>query len=149
MRLIKQENKLGCGVACVASILNLSYRNALKLFPKNRAEKHGFICKEIVQALGRGGLRYEYKYIKPRFENKIYGEDTVVFIQRSRKYPEGHYLVRKDRKWIDSWINFPNKKRRAGFRKKLPGRPIYAILNTVLLNRKSQQPVSSNNQPQH
>ena len=127
MKLVKQENELGCGVACVAAILGRSYKNTQKLFPKNKSETHGFIYKEIVRALNNGGLKYEYKYIKPRLRVGIYEDRTIVFIQRSQKYPEGHYLVRARNKWMDPWINFPDKDRKAGFRKKLPGKAIYII----------------------
>ena len=127
MELVKQENELGCGVACVAAVLGRSYKNTLRLFPRNRAECRGFICKEIVQALNRTGLKCEYKYIKPSLKDKIYKEGTIIFVQRSKKYPEGHYLVRASKKWMDPWINFPGKDRKAGFRKKLPGKAIYII----------------------
>lgn len=41
--------------------------------------------------------------------------------------PFGHYLIRFNNQWIDPWINLPNKNIKAGFRKRLPGKPIYGI----------------------
>ena len=78
-------------------------------------------------------LAYEYRYIKPKIRKLIYRPGTIIFIARSKKYPAGHYLAMGSGKgWMDPWINFPSelKSSRAGFRKKLPGRPIYAVLRT-------------------
>ena len=127
---IKQEDPMGCAVACTAFVLNINYQDSLKLFKngKIKAKNKGFLCKEIVKALGYEGLRYEYKYISNKVKRKIYKPGTIVFVKRSKKCPEGHYLYRANNKWMDSWINFPNKNIKAGFRKRLPEKSIYAIL---------------------
>ncbi|OGH42619.1 MAG: hypothetical protein A3H79_03470 [Candidatus Levybacteria bacterium RIFCSPLOWO2_02_FULL_36_8b] len=129
MKPIKQKDSLGCAVACVAFRLNISYERSLTLFRhgKKKAESAGFLCKEIVEALGRRGLSYKYNYIKDRIRNKIYKSGTIVFLRRSKKYPTGHYLCRADNKWMDPWINFPDRKIKAGFKKRLPEKPIYLI----------------------
>ncbi|MBI2327175.1 hypothetical protein HYU92_02545 [Candidatus Curtissbacteria bacterium] len=129
MKPVKQEDSLGCGVACMAFILGINYQNSLNFFKDGRkkANKAGFFCREIVMALEKAGLRYEYKYIKPKIKKKIYKPNTIVFLRRSKKYPSGHYLCRADNKWMDPWINFPVEEKKAGFRRSLPGKPIYAI----------------------
>lgn len=129
MKPIKQENQLGCAVACVAFRLNISYKNSLVLFRyrKRKAKNTGFLCKEVMKALGKRGLNYKYSYIKDKIKNKIYQSGAIVFLRRSKKYPVGHYLCRVDNKWMDPWINFPDSKIEAGFRKKLPEKPIYLI----------------------
>src|SRR3989344_5220340 len=130
MKPVLQEDPLGCAVACVACILNVSYQDALVLFRdgKRRARtKANFYCKEIVQLLNIAGLNYEYKYIKDRIRQKIYKTGPIVFIKRSRKYPVGHYLCRTREGWMDSWINFPSENRKAGLRKRLPGKSVYLI----------------------
>ncbi len=129
MNPVKQEDSFGCGVACVASILNISYQKALSLFKngERKAKETGFYCREIVEVLGRGGLKYDYKYIKPKVRKKIYESGAIIFLGRSKKYPEGHYLSRVGNMWMDSWINFPLKKQKAGFRRRLPEKPIYVI----------------------
>lgn len=134
MTLIKQENSLGCGVACVASILNINYQDSLNLFKngKMKANDTGFLCKEIVMALNKADLNYEYKYIKNKIKKRIYKPNTIVFLRRSKKYPLGHYLCRVNKKWMDPWINFPDKNLKAGYRAKLPETPIYAILELVI-----------------
>ncbi len=130
---VKQEDQLGCGVACVSFILDISYLEALCLFKKGelRAKRLGFYCKDIIEAFNNIGIRYTYKYIKQRIRSKIYKKGTIVFIKKSKKYPSGHYLCRAQDVWMDPWINFRLDKdilkAKAGFRKRLPGKPIYAI----------------------
>lgn len=129
MKTIKQEDRLGCAVACVAFRLNISYKNSLESFRcgSRKAKNTGFLCKDIVEFLEKKGLSYKYSYIKAKVKNEIYQSGAIVFLRRSKNYPAGHYLCRADNKWMDPWINFPNTKIKAGFRKKLPEKPIYLI----------------------
>ena len=131
MKSVVQKDSFGCGVACVSYILNIDYNQAKKLFINNyRSKNKGFLCKDIVKALSKKGLKYQYKYLKPKIRKLIYNDKVIVFIKRCKKYPSGHYLCRDIKKgWMDSWINFPSdiKKAKSGFRKKLPGQPIYII----------------------
>ena len=132
MSPVKQEDELGCGVSCVAFILSISYENALDLFINGirKAKSQGFLCKDLVTVLKKAGLSYEFKYIKIKIRKKIYKENTIVYLRKSKKYPLGHYLVRSDNRWMDPWINFPSEDIKAGFRKRLPEKPIYSILCT-------------------
>lgn len=125
MRLVKQEDPFGCGVTCIAFILKINYHQALTLFKdgKIRAkEKPNFYCREMVMILNHSGLKYQYKYLKKRLLKKIYQPNTIVFIKRSKKYPFGHYLIRANRQWMDPL---------AGFRTKLPGKPIYEKISHI------------------
>lgn len=126
MEPIVQEDDYGCGVACVAFVLTIPYKKAVLLFKEGEIRVKGipdFYCREICEILGE----YSYKYIKPRLRNRIYAGGTIVFIKKSGKYKYGHYLVRFENKWMDPWINFPDEQRIAGFRNRLPGKPIYMI----------------------
>lgn len=129
-----QGHNFGCGAACVAFIFDWNYKNALKLFINGRqkAKQGGFLCKEIVRAFSKRNISTRHKYINEKIRKKIYKENAVVFIARSKKYPAGHYLCRYKNFWMDPWISFQKnqniKRAIAGFRKKLPGKPIYAIL---------------------
>ncbi len=130
MKPTRQEDNFGCAVACMAFVLNIKYKDAIKLF-KNGEKRvksiPNFYCREIVEILNNAGFNYQYKYIKPKIRNKIYKQNTIVFIKKSKKYHYGHYLVRYNNRWMDSWINFPDDKIKAGFRKRLPGKTIYII----------------------
>ena len=128
MEPVKQEDSLGCAVACTAFILRKSYAQSLSLFENGfrKANTTGILCKEIVTALNLAGLKFEYKHIKGK--NRIYRANTIVFLRRSKKYTNGHYLVRASKnKWMDPWLNFPNEEIEAGYRTRLPEKPIYAI----------------------
>lgn len=133
IKLIKQEDEFGCGVACVAVLLGITYRQALKLFDDGylKAKTKGFLCKEICFALNKLGKDYKYKYIKSRLKRKIYQSATIVFIKKSKKYPANHYLLRTENRWLDPWMNLSKDKNiknaKAGLRKRLPGRTIYYL----------------------
>lgn len=130
MRPVAQQDLYGCGVACVAFILNISYKKSLSLFVtgKKRAATVGFHCKEIILVFKKSGLNYKLSYCGCKSKKNFYKNRTIVFIKRSKKYYSGHYLCSFEGKWMDSWINFPYEKRKAGFRKRLPGKSLYALL---------------------
>lgn len=128
--MVVQEHFSGCAVACVAEYLGISYKEALGYFEKpQKALFDGYYCREVVEALKSAGINAEFRYLKPWLRTKIYSTGTIVVIARNVNYPIGHYLVRIRGGWMDSWINFPdiNSGAKAGLRKRLPGRPIYAI----------------------
>jgi len=126
MESITQKDPLGCGVACVAKVLSMSYADAKKLFP-NRTT--GYLCKDLVRVFQKKGMPSSYNYIGNK--QIQYEENDIVFIKRSARYPAGHYLARVGNQWMDSWINFSHsaniKDARSGYRKKLPGKAIYLI----------------------
>lgn len=133
-KAIAQEDTYGCGLACVAFITGNNYKETKNKNFKNKktARTFGYLCKDLVQALVRAGRQYGYKYLK---RNIGLSNNTIVFIKRSKRYPAGHYLVKTTKGWMDPWINFNVKKidirkAKAGFRAKLPGKPIYAIFPT-------------------
>lgn len=133
IKLVKQKDEFGCGVACVAALLSITYQQALKLFDDGyvKAKTKGFLCKEVCLALNKLGRNYKYKYVKNRLKNKIYQLGVIVFIKKSKKYPANHYLLRVENKWLDPWINLSRDKNiknaKAGLRKRLPGRAIYYL----------------------
>lgn len=128
---ITQEHNYGCGIACVAFVAECSYQKVTKDMGIDAAQNYGFWCKELTAELTKFGLNYIYRYLKPAIKKDIYAEGSIVFIERSKKYPAGHYLARHKGQWMDPWINFINNQdiqaADSGFRKRLPGRPIYLI----------------------
>ena len=134
MKSITQKHPFSCGVACTAFVNKTTYESILKFFTNglDNAKTVGFLCKDIIKALNKAGLNYQYKFINSPMKRKIYHNGTIVFIKRNKTYPVGHYLVRKNSYWMDPWINFSRNKdikfAKSGFRKRLPGHPIYAIL---------------------
>jgi len=125
--MIVQKHAFGCGVACVAVAANCSYEEACNVLGSVKAGHTGFTCEELIKALNEFGLSYQYKYFKPQIKSSAYKNGAIIFLKRTKKYPAGHYLVRHKNKWHDSWINFPDDRTKAGYRKRLPYAPSYVI----------------------
>jgi len=126
-----QKHPSGCGAACVAYALGIEYDATLRLFRNGffKAKSRGFYLKEMLQVLEKAERYYVKKFINQKTKKLIYQEGSIVFLKRSGKYPEGHYLSRVKGKWMDPWINFPCMcPAKSGFRNRLPGKAIYAIL---------------------
>lgn len=136
MNSITQLDPLGCGAACVSFIAQKSYSEVVATLGRDYAKHRGFYCKDLIDILAKFGFSYAYKYVKPQLKSKIYQDGVIVFIKRSKKYPAGHYLTRYKDQWMDPWVNFcadsdiANAK--SGFRRRLPGKPIYALFSTKL-----------------
>ncbi len=133
MKAIAQKDLFGCSLACIASITGVSYDEAKKRHltkeKLRQLQEYGFLCKDLVGILANAGKEYSYKHLKGH-ERLPY--NAIVFIKRSTRYPYGHYLLKTANGWMDPWRNFEFKKARiteacAGFRKRLPGKPIYAV----------------------
>ncbi|MEX0896155.1 MAG: cysteine peptidase family C39 domain-containing protein [Patescibacteria group bacterium] len=131
MRSVTQQDSYGCSLACISFLVKKEYQQIATLVRKEQAQTKGFTCKELIKILLYFNLDYEYKYLKPRWKSKIYQEGVIVFIKRSKRYPSGHYLIRSNNLWMDPWINFNPQAEienaKSSFRKRLPGRPIYAL----------------------
>lgn len=127
---ITQEFDYGCGIACYAFALNLTYIDAVNRLGKQQATSNRFWVKDLREALNNAGLRYTSRHVKLGTK-QVYAEGTIVLIRRSKRYPTGHYLIRHNNHWMDPWINLPLSndiaKARSGFRKRLPGTVMYAI----------------------
>ena len=129
---ITQEFDYGCGIACFAFALGMTYKHAADHLGELQANSTRFWIKDFTAALNNSGMSYVSRHIKPPMLRKIYKEGTIVLIRRSKQYPTGHYLIRHRGHWMDPWINLAldNDIRHAksGFRKRLPGKPMYALL---------------------
>lgn len=132
MKPLAQEHGMGCAVACVAFITNRTYKKALILFdnPKN-AWGRGFYCPEICKALKKAKKNYKWAKVSAKNKVLIKKEGAIVFTREDKKDHLGHYLVKSKKAWMDSWINFPSiAPAKAGFSKKLSGKPLYIIYPT-------------------
>ncbi|MBI4116493.1 hypothetical protein HY449_01995 [Candidatus Pacearchaeota archaeon] len=127
---IPQKDSMGCAVACVASILGISYKKSLKFFGIKKADKPNFYCRDIAKILNKKGFNYSYGKVIPKTEKYLKNSGTIVFIRRSKKFPFGHYLLKTKNGWMNSWINFPKIPIKAGFQKKLLGIPQWLIYKT-------------------
>lgn len=131
MKSITQELDYGCGVACFAFVCGMSFREAVTFLGKEYSVKHGWKPSHLVTALNRYGFNYKNHYVRKK-DSVVYPLGSVVLIERSPGYPVGHYLVLSTEGWMDPWINLPYTKEihqaKSGFRKQLPGKPMYALI---------------------
>lgn len=129
---ITQEFDYGCGIACFAFSLGLTYQQAANHLGELQANSTRFWVKDFRNALNSSGKQYVSKHIKPSIVREIYREGTIILIRRSKRYPTGHYLIRHQGYWMDPWINLlldnDIKHAKSGFRKRLPGKPMYILL---------------------
>lgn len=122
MKPITQEAPMGCAIACSASLAGLTYRQMRRYFDNGELKERtsGFFNKDIVSALDKAGIKAKGYSIK-KWGNRKIGNGTIVFIKRSKKYPEGHFLLKTKTGWMNPWINYPNiNPAKAGFQKTLP-----------------------------
>lgn len=128
---ITQKLDYGCGVACFAYICGLSFENAVEFLGKEYSVKNGWRPSDLVNELIRAGYSYKNRYVRKNAHDE-YPIQSIVLIERSRGYPVGHYLVLTPRGWMDPWINLSEtndiQKAESGFRKELPGNPMYALV---------------------
>ena len=128
MTPMQQEDLLGCGIACVAFILGKTYQQTLQLIPQGKTKVlRGFYCSELATLLTNEGHPYSFHHNKRSHKKSSFQLGTIVYIKKSNSLPAGHFLCLAQEGWMDSWINFPELKVKAGWRDILPGEPQYYI----------------------
>ncbi|MDG2536838.1 hypothetical protein P5Y53_04125 [Dyella jiangningensis] len=131
LREVVQEDEWGCGVACVASILAVSYARARQLLVRHKKakidadESQGLELHHLALALRDGGFPVVADWDEP----KPYQPGTIVLIGRARGGVEHeHYIVSVGGGWfMDPWINYPNENRQAGLRESFPKGKIFYV----------------------
>ncbi len=138
MKLQHQKDLNGCGIACLANLLNKPYDTIKKDFEsKFYTIERGTKMFDLVTYLNSKGLNYKSKFFNQNKKYKFNKEEgdkfskipnSITLIIKSKKYPVGHYLLRVKNGWIDPWFDFPSiDKVRAGMRKELPENPWYVL----------------------
>jgi len=129
MKAVVQKHSMSCGLACVASLSGVDYDNVLRVVKKEFASTRGYYCRELIDALKKLGLSYEYKKVTDRTKSLLQKSGMIVFIARSKKYPAGHYLLHTTKGWMNPWINYPEiAPTKAGFSKRLPGKAQWILI---------------------
>ena len=130
-----QKDINGCGIACLANLLNKSYNWVKKDFEnKFYTIEKGVKIFDIVRYLEIHGLIYKSKFFNRNKTNKkeanVFSKinNSITLIVKSDKYPVGHYLLRTKNGWIDPWYDSPSIDNvKAGVREKLPDDPWYVL----------------------
>ena len=77
-RLVAQEECMGCGLACVASELGISYQDARQLSGKpQNSSGTGYSCKCLVEVLNRKGRNYVFRKAEDRSERELEKVGTI------------------------------------------------------------------------
>ena len=117
LREVAQEDEWGCGVACVASILAVSYAKARQFLVKHKKSKineapKGLLLHHIALALQDADFHVVADWDEP----KSFKPGTIVLVGKARGGVEfEHYMVSVGGgQFMDPWINQPNQDRQAG-----------------------------------
>lgn len=134
-KLQHQKDLNGCGIACLANLLDKPYDTVKKDFEKKfYTIERGVKIFDIVNYLKTQKLEYKSKFFNHNKFNKEEADKfskipgSITLIVKNEKYPIGHYLLRIKNGWVDPWFDLPSiDKVRAGVRKELPGDPWYVL----------------------
>jgi len=136
MKAVAQEAPMGCAVACTASLAGLSYKEMRRFYVKGSIKDRttGFYNKDIVSALAKANIEARGSTARTFGKRKM-KPGTIVFITRSKKFPEGHFLLKATRGWMNPWLNLSKKgKPIAGFQNRLPGKAEWVITTKINSN---------------
>ena len=136
-KLQHQKDMNGCGIACLANLLEKDYDFVKKDFEKKfyKIDK-GVNIADMVRYLQMYNLKYKSKFFNQKDFEKVKKEankyskieNSITLIAKSPKHKLGHYLLRTKNVWIDPWFNLPSIDNvHAHTRNKLPNNPWYVI----------------------
>ena len=137
-RPVVQIDEWGCGVACIASLLNISYEDAYWLARQEKGESissrsPGLEIHHIAMILQQKGIHV----VADWQERKDFPVGTILFLEGPGPYDGGHYILRVDKGWMDPWVNIhnPDEARQAKIIKNYPVRTIFSV---ALVPKKSE-----------
>lgn len=129
-----QGDEWGCGAACVASLLGVTYKKTKALLGHKHPDKgyKGYSCAELSRGLRRGGLAYRGRLCARRKDDAI-PVGAIVFLSRKAGKFEGsgHYLLRTPAGWMDPWSNYPDPSRKAKISTRRPRNVSHVLLPRV------------------
>lgn len=147
MKALAQEHSMGCGPACVAVRMGITYAKALELFTHpHHAWTQGYYCSEITEALSRGGFKYVFSEFR-KYSHKQYLQKngSIAFIAKSDLYPAGHFLLKVSDGWMNPWINFPHLMPiRFGIQKNCLGKLLTCYMSIALFESAKLLGINSN-----
>ncbi len=122
-RLVKQLDEWGCGVACVASLLGISYKKAKDSLVEIKGNEidgkpYGLSLRALSKLIPSHIAIY-----KGVDDINRWPIGTIVFLsEESGQYAgSGHYILKTPTGWMDPWANSGNLPRQAKFRTRIPG----------------------------
>ena len=125
-RLVKQLDEWGCGIACAASLLGISYKKAKEALIEIKGnEIDSKPCGLSLRALSKLIPSHQAVYAGVQDISR-WPIGTIVFLsEESGRYAgSGHYILKTPNGWMDPWANSESLPRQAKFRAKLPSNTI-------------------------
>ena len=119
--LVSQEDEWGCGVACVASLLGITYQEAKNLVEdiKGRsvnAKPHGLELHHIALALQAEGVK-----VIADWDSAVHHPDgSIVCIGGKSRYKYEHYILKTPNGWMDPWFDLKKNNMVAKYRDDYP-----------------------------
>ena len=125
--LVAQEDEWGCGVACMASLLGVSYQNAKKLAEDAKglainAEPGGLELHDIAIALQKAGVK-----VIADWDPADIPDGAIVCIRGKAPYADDHYILKTPSGWMDPWYNIGNNLREARSREEYPSGTYFLV----------------------
>lgn len=121
-RHIQQLDEWGCGVACAASLLGISYAAAKSLLVSIKGKPidsrpYGLSLRALSKAIPTHKAHFNIAEKANRWP-----VGTIVFLseETGRYAGSGHYLLRTPQGWMDPLANSQWHVREPQFRKRLP-----------------------------
>jgi hypothetical protein len=135
MDSVTQKHDMACGLACVSFVTGVPYEQFTEAISDEQLNTIGFYCPELVELLGKNGLKYAWMQLPETETGRDFKPGDIVFVERSKQLPYGHFLTKTSGGWMDPWINLTGgsdiAKARSGFRPSLPGRAEYLVYPTI------------------
>ena len=118
--LVSQEDEWGCGAACVASLLGISYRKARQLVEREKKlsvndEPFGLELHHIAIALQKEGVK-----VIADWAPAIIPAGSIVCIGGKSRYKYEHYLLKTQDGWMDPWYDLDETNMVAKYREDYP-----------------------------
>lgn len=124
--LVSQEDEWGCGAACVASLLGITYRKAKKLVEE---VKEASINEDVPRPGPGPGLELHHIAIALKNEHvKVIADwaptempfGTIVCLGGEWPYDREHYILKTPHGWMDPWFDLKQNNMVAQYREDYP-----------------------------
>lgn len=129
---VVQLDEWGCGVACIASLLGISYEEAYWLARREKGESIGGVQPGLELHHIAMILKQHEKgihVVADWQERETYPVGTILFVEGPEPYDGGHYILRVDKGWMDPWVNMrnPEETRKARVIKNFPAGTCFSV----------------------
>lgn len=119
---VTQKDEWGCGVACVASLLDIAYDDAKVRLESSKGatlnqRPKGLELDAIVHVLHDAGISVVANWYAAK-----YPVGTIALVFGAGNYADGHYLLRVPNGWMNPWETLYDRRRKrtSSIKKTLP-----------------------------